>query len=110
MVDLRAGPQNLISAKFIFAHFSTHCRTDENIVVPAEGAIVEMSLEGGILQSWHSFLPPGNIPAGLYKSGNYSILAASILTLDWSSNPILTCFHLMNFLGKKNSARCLMKN
>jgi len=64
MVDLRAGLQNLISTKFIFAHFSTHCRTDENIVVPAEGAIVEMSLETGILQSWHSFLPPGKIPAG----------------------------------------------
>ena len=64
MVDLRAGPQNLISTKFIFAHFSTHCRTHENIVVPAEGAIVEMSLEGGILQSWHSFLPPGDIPQG----------------------------------------------
>ena len=74
MVDLRAGLQNLISTKFIFAHFSTHCRTDENIVVPAEGAIVEMSLETGILQSWHSFLPPGKIPAGLYKSGNCSIL------------------------------------
>ena len=66
MVDLRSGTQNLRSTEFIFAHFSTHCRTHDDIVVPAEGAIVEMSLDGGIGQSWHSFLPPGDLPAGFY--------------------------------------------
>lgn len=40
---------------------------DDNIVVPAEGAIVEMTLAKGIGHGWHGFLKPGNIPMG-YRS------------------------------------------
>ena len=64
MVNLQMGLKNLVTTRFIFVHFSTHCRTHDDIVVPAEGAIVEMTLEGGIRQSWHRFLRPGPLPPG----------------------------------------------
>lgn len=69
MVDLQNGLQNLMTNSFVFVHFSTHCRTHDNIVVPAEGAILEMTLEKGVGEKgwWHGFLNPGKIPMG-YRS------------------------------------------
>jgi len=67
MVDLQYGLEDLVNTSFIFVHFSTHCRTHDNIVVPAEGAIVEMTLAKGVGHGWHGFLKPGNIPMG-YRS------------------------------------------
>jgi len=67
MVDLQYGLEDLVKTSFIFVHFSTHCRTHDGIVVPAEGAIVEMTLAKGIGQGWHGFLQPGDIPMG-YRS------------------------------------------
>ena len=66
MVDLQNGLQNLMTNSFVFVHFSTHCRTHDNIVVPAEGAILEMTLEKGVGEKgwWHGFLNPGKIPMG----------------------------------------------
>jgi protein maelstrom len=64
MVDLQNGIENLSTKKFVFVHFSTHCRTHDDIVVPAEGAILEMTLEKGVGQGWHGFLNPGKIPMG----------------------------------------------
>jgi len=66
MVDLQNGVEALITKKFVFLHFSTHCKTHDNHVVPAEGAILEMTLKTGVdpLRNWHGFLNPGKIPMG----------------------------------------------
>jgi protein maelstrom len=51
--------------KFVLASFSTHCRTREGVVIPAEGAMLEMSIFGGISkQGFHGFIEPGKIPLG----------------------------------------------
>ena len=53
--------------KFIIGDFAAHCITHDGVAVPAEGAVVEFSLEKGIISQWHSILNPGLIPVG-YRS------------------------------------------
>ena len=53
--------------KFIIGDFAAHCITHDGVAVPAEGAVVEFSLEKGIISQWHSILNPGPIPVG-YRS------------------------------------------
>ena len=53
--------------QFIIADFAAHCITHDGVAVPAEGAVVEFSLEKGIISQWHSILNPGPIPEG-YRS------------------------------------------
>ena len=54
----------LADFSFVIGNFFTHCVTHDGKVVPAEGAVVEFSLEGGILAQWHCVLRSGPIPSG----------------------------------------------
>ena len=56
-----------LNQPIILIHFSNHCRTHDDIIVPAEGAMVAMSIKKGIERTWHAFLRPGKIPLG-YRS------------------------------------------
>ena len=68
LVDLCSiGRQNLLNQTFVLAHFSTHFASGGK-VVPAEGALLKMSLKHGILMDRHWFLPPGDLPPGIFKN------------------------------------------
>ena len=54
----------LADFSFVIGNFFTHCVTHHGKVVPAEGAVVEFSLEGGILAQWHCVLRSGPILSG----------------------------------------------
>ena len=54
----------LADFSFVVGNFFVHCVTHEGKVVPAEGAVVEFSLEDGILAQWHCILRSGPIPSG----------------------------------------------
>ena len=82
---------------FIIGDFTAHCLTHDGVAVPAEGAVVEFSLERGIISQWHSILNPGPIPVG-YRSqcienskkthhiplGNYFFQDKRIKVFYWS--------------------------
>ena len=57
----------LADFSFVVGDFFVHCVTHDGKVVPAEGAVVEFSLEEGILAQWHCILRSGPIPSG-YRS------------------------------------------
>ena len=58
---------DLSTFHFIIAHFSTQCKSHDGKVVPAEGAMLSMSISQGITGDFHAFLEPGDIPCG-YRS------------------------------------------
>eukprot|EP00093_Oithona_nana_P000396 00396.XXX_967_2436_1 [CDS] Oithona nana genome sequencing. len=58
---------DLATFHFIIAHFSTQCKSHDGKVVPAEGAMLSMSISQGITGDFHAFLEPGDIPCG-YRS------------------------------------------
>ena len=58
---------DLATFHFIIAHFSTQCKSHDGQVVPAEGAMLSMSISQGITGDFHAFLEPGDIPCG-YRS------------------------------------------
>lgn len=64
LTDISKGPKSLAKRKFILAHFSTHCRTPDDKVVPAEGALLEFSMQSGIERQKHFFIRPGDLPLG----------------------------------------------
>jgi len=56
--------KGLAHRRFILASFSSHCRTHKGQYVPAEGAMIELSIKDGICGQWHDLLRPGKIPTG----------------------------------------------
>lgn len=59
----------LANKKFLLVHCSMLCQAldgkkKEMVTIPAEGAVVEMSLMGGITRTYHSFFDAGNVPMG----------------------------------------------
>ena len=65
MVDLSTEDvYTLANFSFIIAHFSTQCKSHDGKVVPAEGAMMGISMNQGINGEFHAFLEPGDIPLG----------------------------------------------
>ena len=65
MVDLSTEDvYTLANFSFIIAHFSTQCKSHTGQVVPAEGAMMGISINHGINGEFHAFLEPGEIPIG----------------------------------------------
>ncbi|XP_052778388.1 protein maelstrom homolog [Mya arenaria] len=56
--------KELKKLKFYFINFQILCKTEEGVVLPAEIAIIEFSLEKGITKELHRFIEPGQIPPG----------------------------------------------
>ena len=49
--------------KFVLVQFSTHYNV-KDVVVPAEGAMLEFSIRDGLEKERHWFLRPGDLPLG----------------------------------------------
>ena len=72
----RAG-NSVVRTSFFVAHFNFLCRTDKDFYIPCEGAVVEFSLEQGVIRCWQEFLSPmDSIPMG-YK---YKCIQSSRVT------------------------------
>ena len=86
----------LADFSFVIGNFFTHCVTHDGKVVPAEGAVVEFSLEGGILAQWHCVLRSGPIPSG-YR-GQCTENAKKTHNIPIGSIPYIL-FHFTRFLA-----------
>ena len=65
MVDvLNHGRSKVVGKKFFLAHFGIHLKTPDDIILPAEGALIEFSIDTGISRQWHSLIQAGEIPLG----------------------------------------------
>jgi len=59
------GPGNdLIKERFQLIHFEYFVKTRENVYLPCEVALLEFSLEEGIIRKYNSFIDPGPCPKG----------------------------------------------
>ena len=59
------GDPSVAEASFFVAHFNYLCRTDRNFYPPCEAAVVEFSLQRGVIRCWQEFLSPlDSIPLG----------------------------------------------
>ncbi|XP_045165078.2 protein maelstrom homolog [Mercenaria mercenaria] len=54
----------LKSEVFYFINFQVLCKTEEGDYLPAEIAVIEYSIEKGIMRDLHRFIEPGKIPTG----------------------------------------------
>eukprot|EP00092_Neocalanus_flemingeri_P016616 GFUD01017977.1.p1 GENE.GFUD01017977.1~~GFUD01017977.1.p1 ORF type:complete len:495 (-),score=145.53 GFUD01017977.1:1213-2598(-) len=73
---IRAG-NTVARTSFFVAHFNFLCRTQQDFYIPCEGAVVEFSLEKGVIRCWQEFLSPlDSIPVG-YK---YKCIQSSRVT------------------------------
>jgi len=58
---------SVVRTSFFVAHFNSLCKTEKDVYIPCEGAVVEFSLEKGVVRCWQEFLSPmDSIPMG-YK-------------------------------------------
>merc|ERR1719452_237431 len=58
---------SVVRTSFFVAHFNSLCKTEKEVYIPCEGAVVEFSLEKGVVRCWQEFLSPmDSIPMG-YK-------------------------------------------
>ena len=59
--------ETVTQASFFVAHFNYLCRTDRDFFPPCEAAVIEFSLERGVVRTWQEFLSPmESVPVG-YK-------------------------------------------
>lgn len=64
---VRGMGENVTRSSFFVAQFNYLCRTDRDFFPPCEAAVVEFSLERGVMRTWHEFLSPlDSVPEG-YK-------------------------------------------
>eukprot|EP00800_Vazella_pourtalesii_P004549 TRINITY_DN1523_c0_g1_i2.p1 TRINITY_DN1523_c0_g1~~TRINITY_DN1523_c0_g1_i2.p1 ORF type:complete len:765 (+),score=147.47 TRINITY_DN1523_c0_g1_i2:161-2296(+) len=50
--------------RFYFIDFQFICHVEKGNYFPCEIAVIEYSIDSGIVRSWHKFIDPGKIPTG----------------------------------------------
>ena len=83
MTDAKTHGKFAMKTKKIYlVHFSTFLLTRDDKVVPAEGALLEFSVNSGITKCWHSYLEPGEIPMGTRSDCYAKAQKTHLLPLD----------------------------
>ena len=91
---------DLTEEKFYFIDVQSLCKTPDEQYLPVELAVVEFSLKDGMMNCYHQFLKPGQIPPGMryecmqkckyYEIENkINVIFRNGLELRWTVNTVL---------------------
>ncbi|XP_058450700.1 protein maelstrom homolog [Malaya genurostris] len=70
MIETAACNNVLEKMKVYLISFNYFCKTSKQLYIPAEMAIISYSLERGVIDKFHQFVNPVNLPLGLAYEAN----------------------------------------